>query len=114
MQAQQLKQEFVATFVRNGETKCGFGYKSCTADKQACVFGISELKDYSVSNIITINGLNLKTVLFTRLELSNEEAKRTGYLATTLLSFSFAALTLISMGGHYGPPIVFLNISGTT
>ena len=40
MQAQQLKQEFVATFLRNGETEKRIRTKILTADKQACAFGI--------------------------------------------------------------------------
>ena len=43
MQAQQLKQEFVATFLRNGETEKRIRIKTCTADKQAVVVDIFEL-----------------------------------------------------------------------
>ena len=40
----------------------GFGQNSCTADKQACVFGSFEFKKRSVLKIFMIIGLNLQTV----------------------------------------------------
>ena len=47
--------------------KSGFGTKSCTAHKQECVFGVFKFQNYSVLDVVTINGLNLQTVLFTGL-----------------------------------------------
>ena len=56
--------------------KSGFGPKSYAAHKQECVFGVFEFLNYSVSNIITINGLNLQAVLFTGLiTLQNQVLK---------------------------------------
>ena len=43
MQTQQLNQEYLATFLRDGETEKQIWIKSCTADKQTCLFGIFEL-----------------------------------------------------------------------
>ena len=68
MQAQQLKRGLLQLFCKTATQKSGFGPKSCAADKQASVFGVFELKNYSVPNIVTINGLNLQTVLFTTLQ----------------------------------------------
>ena len=46
--------------------KRGFRPKSYAAHKQECVFGVFKFLNYSVPNIITINCINLQTVLFTR------------------------------------------------
>ena len=47
--------------------KNGFGLNSCAADKQACVFGSCAFNRQSVFKIFMTNGLNFRTVQFTKL-----------------------------------------------
>ena len=71
MQAQH-KKYLLQLFCKMAMQKNGFGSKSCANDKQACVFCVFEFKNYSVPNLITINGKAGNLVIYGPKTLQNQ------------------------------------------
>ena len=84
MQAQQLE-KIVTTLKWLNRKEDSVKNLALLMNWNVCMLFYS-FKNYSVPNIITLDGLHLQTVLFTRLKLSNEDAKR----ETLLYDFSQA------------------------